>query len=121
MTRIYSEMINGVNYEVFGQSWQTHQSWGHNAYILKNGEEIGRNRVRYYNRTWESYQYQTAGEGAVSNAKEELQREIFDTYRWRTGKTRIAAETKAELLAKSPEYQALCQVYEGLQTQRRYN
>ena len=114
-------MINGVNYEVFGQYWETRGSWGHRAYVLKDGSELSQAKRRYYNRTWEAYRFQSVGEDAVSNAQAELQRQIFDSYKWSTGAKRLTADTKAKLLQDSPEYQALCKVMDGLRTQRRWS
>lgn len=112
-------MINGVNYEVFGQYWETRNSWGHRAYFLKDGEKQTQANIRYYNRTWESYRFQSVGVDAVSRAQTEMQRQIFDTYKWSTGAKRLTADTKAKLLQDSPKYQALCKVMDGLRTQRR--
>lgn len=114
MTCIYNGTINGVNYSVFGESWGTRTAWGHNAYLLRNGEEISRARVRYYNRTWESYQYQSAGESAVYNALEKLAARLFDGYKAKTGRKRLTEDLKKGILEASTEYQELKQVYAAL-------
>lgn len=65
-------------------SWETSQAWGHEVRLLKDGREVARERVRYYNRTWEVYQYQSAMAGAVYNyGREKLERlleEKRETY-----------------------------------------
>ncbi len=35
-------------------------AWGHRAKAFYNGEEVASRSVRYYNRTWEAYQFDTA-------------------------------------------------------------
>ena len=37
----------------------TRSSWGHKATLLVNGKVVCKKQVRYYNRTWESYTYET--------------------------------------------------------------
>ena len=41
-------------------TWNRYNSWGHIAKLYINDEYIGTRRIRYYNRTWESYTFQTA-------------------------------------------------------------
>lgn len=114
MTCIYNETINGANYSVLGESWGTRTAWGHNAYLLRNGEEISRARVRYYNRTWECYQYQSAGSAAVRNAMDELAARLFDAYKAKTGRKRLTEDLKTGILEASPIYAEYKQVYEAL-------
>ena len=114
MERIFSKDINGANYEVFGQYWETRNAWGHNGILLMNGHEIARDRCRYYNRTWESYRFQTAGQCAVRKAMDELAAELYDEYRERTGRARLSQDIKAGILDASPEYRALREVLAAL-------
>lgn len=39
--------------------YETRNSWGHKGYITKDGIVIDNSRIRYYNRTWERYTYQS--------------------------------------------------------------
>lgn len=56
---IYNKGINGVKFTLVCESWNTRNSWGHMVTLYKNDSiKIGRAKIRYYNRTWESYQYQ---------------------------------------------------------------
>lgn len=41
------------------ESYETRYSWGHKAYLLINGHQEAYKKITYYNRTWESYTYQT--------------------------------------------------------------
>lgn len=49
--------------------WRTSQAWGHECYLLDGVRECGKERYRYYNRTWECYTYQSVMYGAVENYK----------------------------------------------------
>lgn len=45
--------------DITARSWETRYSWGHEATISANCMEVARSRIRYYNRTWETYRYQS--------------------------------------------------------------
>ena len=41
-------------------------AWGHRAKAFYNGEEVANVSVRYYNRTWEAYQFDSVKGGLMS-------------------------------------------------------
>ena len=41
------------------ETYETRYSWGHKAYLIINGSQEGYKKATYYNRTWESYTYQS--------------------------------------------------------------
>lgn len=43
--------------------YETRNSWGHVAKLMNNGREVSKCRIRYYNRTWESFEF----ESVISN------------------------------------------------------
>lgn len=58
---IYNKEINGVKFTFVCESWRTRTSWGHEVTLYKNNTfKVARTKIRYYNRTWESYLYQSA-------------------------------------------------------------
>ena len=62
------------DYEFVCWYWDTSNAWGHEVRLCKVGEragmEVGRARVRYYNRTWEAYTYQSAMYSALEDYKQ---------------------------------------------------
>ena len=49
--------------------YETRTSWGHKCEVLDdNYNTICKCRIRYYNRTWESYRYQSVALKAVEKA-----------------------------------------------------
>ena len=114
MERIYKNVLNGQEIEVFGQYWETRNSWGHNGILMIDGVEVARDRVRYYNRTWESYRFQTAGRCAVGRYLDSLKQRALDRYREATGRVRLSAELKAGIWKLDPEVQRLQLVYNAL-------
>lgn len=70
---IYNKTINGVKFTFVCETWNTLNSWGHEVTLYKNDTvKVGRVRIRYYNRTWESYIYQNAIKSVIYNAIEEI-------------------------------------------------
>ena len=57
------KMIGEIDIYAFG--WETRYSWGHTAEVSVNYEVIARAKYRYYNRTWESYRYQSVIHAAL--------------------------------------------------------
>lgn len=73
--------INGVQFEFVCEYWETYRSWGHEVHLFRNNYEIGSNRVRYYNRTWENYRYQTCMLGAISNVMSDIIADEIEKYK----------------------------------------
>lgn len=58
---IYNKKINGVKFTFVCEYWETATSWGHKVTLYRNDNVIlGSVKIRYYNRTWERYQFQSA-------------------------------------------------------------
>ena len=46
-------------YSITCESKGTRSGFKHEAVLFNNGHEIGRNKICYLNRTWESYEYES--------------------------------------------------------------
>lgn len=69
---IYNKEINGVKFTFVCESWQTRNSWGHKVSLYQNESFfVGSAKIRYYNRTWESYLFQSAIKSVIYNAIDE--------------------------------------------------
>ena len=64
--------INGRKYHLVARSWSTSRAWGHDAELYVDGDVVHTSRARYYNRTWECYQYQTVMINCLYEYREEL-------------------------------------------------
>ena len=70
---IYNKEINGVKFTLVCESWRTRYSWGHEVTLYKNDTlKVGRVKIRYYNRTWECYQYQSAIKSVILDVLEKI-------------------------------------------------
>lgn len=57
------------NVEIVCRSEGTRYGFRHLANLLYNGYERGNNKVCYYNRTWERYEFQTVLRGAIEKCE----------------------------------------------------
>ncbi len=82
----HSYKVGDSEYEFKCQTWETRGGWGHNVilYSTSNYDTLADVDVRYYNRTWEMWEFQTAMEDACRKAmssypdlKEDLQK-VYD-------------------------------------------
>lgn len=65
---IYNKEINGVKFTFVCESWHTRGSWGHKVSLYQNDSFfVGSAKIRYYNRTWEKYQYQSTIKSVIFN------------------------------------------------------
>ena len=47
------------------ESYSNSRAWGHRAMAIYKGREVERASARYYNRTWERYQFESVMLGLV--------------------------------------------------------
>lgn len=52
---------------ISAEYWETRYSWGHSATVkdMDTYTTLGYCKIRYYNRTWESYRFKSALHGAI--------------------------------------------------------
>ena len=108
-------VINGNEYEFVCDSWETSSAWGHKVVLFKNGFEIAENKVRYYNRTWESYRYQSCMLGCITQLKEKCIQRWLNNYKTRNCKTRFKKGEKEfaiECAKRTNRYKELEKLYE---------
>lgn len=114
-TMIYNKEINGVKFTFVCESWKTRNSWGHQVTLYKNDTfKVGRVKIRYYNRTWESYLYQSAIKSVIYNAIEEIKtaaKVAFKALHDYKVMTKKRAAEFTEYLTKDPAYNMYNELY----------
>lgn len=81
---------------------------------MQDGRELQDQKCRYYNRTWECWQYQSICEGAVLSEIERLKVKALDRFRSQTGRKRIRNEEKAAIYANDENIRVFEALYESL-------
>lgn len=112
---IYNKEISGVKFTLVCESWRTRYSWGHKVTLYKNDTlKVGRVKIRYYNRTWERYQYQSAIKSVIYNAIEAIKaaaKVVFkDLHHYKVLTKKRAAEF-AKYLANDQEFAIYNELY----------
>ena len=112
---IYNKEINGVKFTFECESWSTRNSWWRKVTLYKNDyAKIGRAKIHYYNRTWESYQYQRAIKSVIYNAIEQIKAAakiaFKELHHYKVLTKKRAAEF-AKYLAQDPEFAIYNELY----------
>lgn len=96
---IYEKIINGNDFTLFCSTWKTRNSWGHEVTLYQGTNQIGRKRLRYYNRTWESYEYRTAIRLVIMEAVDRAKALAREAFKRLNGYKIITKKRSAEFLA----------------------
>lgn len=115
--REITKIINGNEY-IFINSYRKNRSgFVHESELKKNGQNIGKNKCQYYNRTWEVYTYQTVMQGIVYNLMKEFTESFKDLWKEKHGFKRLNSDRRKmfmEDLEKESEYMELKELYSML-------
>lgn len=106
------------NFKIVGDTYSNSQSWGHTAVVFRNDNEISKSRIRYYNRTWECYTYQSVILDALYDAIKSRQSYLIAEYKDKTGATRMTKHKKEEIVECDKEIIELRDVYEHFKNRR---
>ena len=96
MSIIKSKKIMGKVFSIYAESWSNSRAWGHRA-VLCVGACVWENKIRYYNRTWERYQYESVIHKVVDDYIESIKEDIAENFKGEKGIKRITEKYKKEL------------------------
>lgn len=100
------------NFKIVGDSYSNSRSWGHTAVVFKEDYELSKSRIRYYNRTWERYTYQSVILDALYEAIKWRENRIIADYKNKSGAIRITKRKREELVECDSEIIELRDVYD---------
>lgn len=107
-----------IEYEFINETWETSQAWGHKSTLLRNGVEVGSNKVRYYNRTWEEYRYKSCMSGCIRELISERYNVLLDKYKEdnniKRATKKVCDTFMSDVLFKDRFYKEYKQVLEAL-------
>ena len=89
-------IVNDTEFEFVNQYWENSRAWGHESWLLRNGIEIGHNRVTYLNRTWENYKFQTCMLGIIYELLENRKEELKEQFKEEKGISRLTKKYQNE-------------------------
>jgi len=95
--------VRGTKFKFVCEGYSNSRAWGHRVVLLENGIEKADVKIRYYNRTWECYKFQTTMQKAVREVQERREKRIIEDYKYDHNVNRLTKEKKEELL-KADDY-----------------
>ena len=112
---IYNKVIDGVKFTLVCETWRIRNSWGHEVTLYRNDTfKVGRVKVRYYNRTWECYQYQSVIKSVIYNAIEDIKaaakKAFFNLHNYKV-MTKKRAAAFLEFLKQDNTYNMYNELY----------
>ena len=93
----------GNKIELVNESWSTSRNWGHKTNVIINGFDYGEYKVRYCNRTWEMYHFQSCMRGAVAKVMRYDITRYLENYKYTNNITRFKKGQREELIAEYKE------------------
>lgn len=93
---LVKKIINDNEYTFVNRTWETSNSWGHETTLFKRHYEIAHNKVRYYNRTWESYRYKTCMSGCVYELISKRENKLKEYFKNEKNITRLTKKYEEE-------------------------
>lgn len=89
--------VDDNEYTFVNETESTRSGFCHKSTLFNQyGSAIGNNRVNYYNRTWESYRYQTVMRGVVSGLIENRESVLKNDFKAVKGIKSLNNKYKAE-------------------------
>lgn len=103
-------LVLGKEYLFVNEYFRNRSGFVHRSVLLVNNCEYSSHKVQYYNRTWESYRYQTVMKGLVCNLIDNERDCYLRMIKSRNGWTRFPKGKKTEyqkLFESSERYKPL--------------
>lgn len=91
---IIKKTINNNKYTFVCETWETSRAWGHKVTMFRNDSEYTTQKVTYYNRTWESYLYQSCILKCVNTVIEEESKHFIQLYKNDFNRKRLTQNEK---------------------------
>ena len=90
--------VRNTKFRFVCEGWSNSRAWGHRVVLFENGREIDEAKIRYYNRTWECYTYQSCMQKVVDQLIENRQQRLIADYKYMNNINRLTEDKKKELI-----------------------
>lgn len=112
---------SGREYNIVNETWETSRAWGHKSTLVAPWGEVESHKVRYYNRTWERYTYESCMSGLLNSILENDLKDYITRYKEKNDITRLTSLKKDMIKAEwqQQEYtQELMEIKERINDRR---
>lgn len=110
----FSFNLNGKDVQITAtaEGWNHSGRWGHSATLAIDGTTVSTASIRYHNRTWEGYPYQTVLHNVVWDYIARLESQDIDAYKRRNRLERLprGARKSFDLFWASVRYNICAQI-----------
>ena len=86
------------DYSIICEYWETSRAWGHRAILMYKGMRIQEAKIRYYNRTWEVYRFQSCMKKLISIYHDEKLEDSIKAYKDLHGISRFKKGEKESVI-----------------------
>lgn len=97
-------------YEVSGSNQAS--LWGHEVEFKIDYQTVSFAKCSYYNRTWETWEFQTCMLNALSNYMKSIENTVYDNGRQTYNLRNLSKDKKDQLLGENTSYQTLKKLYD---------
>ena len=115
------ECKNGRVYNIVNETWETSRAWGHKSTLIAPWGEVESRKVKYLNRTWERYTYESCMSGLINTILEDNLKSYITQYKEKNDITRLTSLQKDMIKAEwqEKEYtQELMEIKERINDRR---
>lgn len=115
------ECKNGRVYNIVNETWETSRAWGHKSTLIAPWGEVESRKVKYLNRTWERYTYESCMSGLINTILENNLKSYITQYKEKNDITRLTSLKKDMIKAEwqQQEYtQELMEIKERINDRR---
>ena len=112
---------NGRVYNIVNETWETSRAWGHKSTLIAPWGEVESRKVKYLNRTWERYTYESCMSGLINTILEDNLKSYITQYKEKNDITRLTSLQKDMIKAEwqEKEYiQELMEIKERINNRR---
>ena len=89
-------------FKIVAYTYETPSSWGHKAELIRNNDHtLNTYKIRYYNRTWECYQYQSVIKSVLNDYIDYLIKDYINDYKTQNSITRLKSQQREELIKQA--------------------
>ena len=89
---------SGNEYNIVNEYWETSRAWGHKSTLIAPWGEVESRKVKYLNRTWERYTYESCMSGLINTILEDNLKSYITQYKEKNDITRLLADKKAKVI-----------------------
>ena len=112
---------SGREYNIVNEYWETSRAWGHKSTLVAPWGEVESRKVKYINRTWERYTYESCMSGLIETILEDNLKSYITQYKEKNDITRLTSLQKDMIKAEwqEKEYtQELMEIKERINDRR---